>query len=153
MSMFSLFDDDINSFIKEHFTAILATVDDAGQPYSSTIFYVLGKNNGLYFVTKSQTAKYKNLQEHNKAAITVLQPDKPIAVNLTGTVAEITEDDGAEDIRQEIFKMSYKKLGDYAPIIKLNKGSFGVFCFTPNYAKLTDYTKPIGQTTNQEKQF
>jgi uncharacterized pyridoxamine 5'-phosphate oxidase family protein len=151
--MFRLFGDNINEFIKSHSKAVIATVDVSGQPSTSSIFYVMDKNNELHFITKSQTKKFENLKINSKSAITITDKDKPIAVNAVGLVVEITDQAMRDEIMQEVFKLSYSELHDFAPIIKLHKGSFAVLKFIPKEAKMTDFTKPMGEAKEDLKTY
>lgn len=151
--MFSLFDHEVNDFINQHATAVMATVDAESQPYTSTIYYALAKNNEIYFVTKSQTTKSKNLALNNKAALTILDKDRLIAVNMTGTAREIETYKERDAIMQKVFQVSYDKQKDYAPIVKLHKGSFSVFQFHPLQAKMTDFSKPMGEVKEKFKKY
>jgi uncharacterized pyridoxamine 5'-phosphate oxidase family protein len=151
--MFKLFGNNISDFVKAHSKAVIATVDVDNQPSTSVIFYVLDKNDELHFVTKSQTKKFENLKENNKAALTVVDDEKPIAVNITGSAIEVTDQTIRDSIMQDVFKLSYSELHDYAPIIKLHKGSFSVLKFIPKQAKMTDYTQPMGKAKEDLKNY
>lgn len=153
--MLNIFDDtdQIDKFIRNHSVAIVATIDASGQPNTSTIFYIIDKKGKIYFISKEQTIKSKNLKTNNKAAMTILDKAKPIAVNVIGFAAEVNDEADRESIQQDIFKLSYEELHDYAPIIKLHKGGFSVFSFQPVKATFTDFTKPIGQTKELSKEY
>jgi hypothetical protein len=77
----------------------------------------------------------------------------PITLSLIGVAVEIIDQKDRDDVMQEVFKLSYSELHDYAPIIKLHKGSFSVMKFIPTQGKLTDYTKPMGQAKENLKNF
>jgi uncharacterized pyridoxamine 5'-phosphate oxidase family protein len=151
--MISLFGDTIHDFVKAHARAVIATVDGEGQPSTSVIFYVIDKHNELHFVTKSQTKKYENIKQNNKASITIVDVEKPIAVNMNGVVVEVQDQPKRDALMQEVFRLSYSELHDYAPIIKLHKGSFSVFKFLPKEAKMTDFTKPMGEAKEDLKTY
>lgn len=151
--MFFFNDDQTTEFIKSHNIAVLATVDDRDQPSSSAIFYKLGNHNEILFLTKSETTKYKNLQLNKKVAMTILDPDKPIAMNLTGQVIEVTDTSERDAILQGITTLAHDTLQDFAPIIKLHKGSFKSMKFIPEFAKLTDYTKRFGEAGETLKKY
>lgn len=151
--MFSIYGNNISNFIKAHSKAVIATCDSVGQPSTSVIFYVIGDKDEMFFITKTKTAKYENLKLNNKASITIVDKDKPIAVNTSGTTTEITDIESRDRIMQEVFKISYGELHDYAPIIKLHKGSFTVLKFNPIMAKMTDFTKPLGEAKEDLKQY
>ena len=133
--------------------AVIATVDVSGQPNTSTIYYAITKNDDIFFITKSQTAKFENLRLNNKTAMTIADPQKPIALNMMGHAEEIIDPSERDNALQTIFKLSYEHLHDFAPIIKLHKGSFAAFKFIPSDAKFTDFTKTIGNVHEDMKHF
>lgn len=151
--MFIFKEDSVSDFIKSHYIAVMATVDENAQPSSSTIYYVLSKKDEIWFLTKSDTTKYKNLQVNGKASMTVLDQAKPSAVNLTGYVVEVEENSEKDEILQSITKLADEKLHDFAPIIKLHKGSFRAMKFVPQQAIMSDYSKPMGQAGETYKNY
>ncbi len=151
--MFKIFEDKTVDFIKTHSKAVIATVDENSVPSTSTIFYAMNKHGEMHFITKSETVKYQNLKNNGNAALTIVDNEKPVAVNLTGTVREVTDPKLRDDMLQEIFKISYGELHDYAPIIKLHKGSFTVMNFVPSKGKMTDFTDPMGKAKENLKKF
>lgn len=152
-AMFSFGKDEISEFIKSHATAVIATVDANSQPSTSTIFYAVSKHDEIWFLTKSGTTKFQNLEQNNKAALTILDSHQPKAVNISGSVIEVVEGDKRDEIVQTITKISNETLHDYAPIIKLHKGAFRSMRFIPSQAILTDYTKPMGQAGETLKNY
>lgn len=152
-SMFLFDKDAIGEFLRHHSTGVLATVSEEGQPSTSTIYYIVSKHDEIFFLTKSGTTKSINLQQNNKAALTVVDTLQPIAVNMTGSVIEITDTAQKDEVLQSVTKLAYSLLHDYAPIIKLHKGSFAAMKFTPELAKLTDYSKPFGKIIETDKQY
>lgn len=151
--MFIFKEDSISDFIKEHYIAVLATVDESAQPSSSTIYYILSKKDEIWFLTKSDTTKYQNIQFNRKASMTILDQAKPSAVNLTGYVLEVEDTGEKDEILQAITKLADEKLHDFAPIIKLHKGSFRAMKFVPQKAIMSDYSKPMGQAGETLKNY
>lgn len=151
--MFIFGKDNISDFIKNHNIATIATVDEQGSPSTSTIFYTISKNDEIWFLTKADTTKYINLQKNNSMALTILDSPNPVAVNMTGIAVEETDVSKKDEIIQTITKISSELLNDYAPIIKLHKGAFRAMRFKPLHAKMTDYTKPMGQAGETLKNY
>ncbi len=151
--MFSLFDGAINHFVKDHAIAIMATVDEGGQPSTSTIFYALTKKDEIHFITKSQTQKSKNLKQNDKAALTIAKLEGPVAVNMIGHAVEVSDTDERDEVMKKIMKISQEQLHDHAPIIKLHKGGFIVFRFVPTQAKMTDFSKHVGEVSESTRQY
>jgi hypothetical protein len=85
--------------------------------------------------------------------LTIMDNDKPVALNITGKVEEVTDTADRDLFLQEISRMAYAELLDYAPIIKLHNGSFTVMNFIPEKAKLTDFTKPMSDVKEELKDY
>jgi len=151
--MFALFDDDINSFIKKFFMAVIATVDGEGQPSTSTIFYVLARKDVLHFMTKAQTIKSANLKSNSKVALSIVDKKEPVAVNLVGSAVEVTDPSERDEIITSVSKVASDNLQDLAPIVKLDRGGFQVYKLTPASAVMTDFTKPMGAVKEDKKKF
>ncbi len=141
----------MEKFVKENGTAVLATVDGE-QPNTSTIFYVY-KKGSIEFITKTETAKFNNLRKNSLAAITITSVDNQITVNMTGSVVQINNSSEYDEIVKEISKLSYEKLKDLAPIVKLKKGSFAAFKFIPKEGKMMDYSLPSNKITEYKQEF
>lgn len=133
--------------------AVIATVDDEGQPSTSMIFYIVANNSKIKFLTKSETQKHTNLKNNPKVALTIVGNKKPITLSLEGSAIRITEDEEHHSVLQAIAKLGSEMLGDYAPIIKLHKGKFVAYEFIPSKGKLTDFTNKLANTKEQLQDF
>ncbi len=151
--MLDLFNHEIKDFISQHTTAVIATVDSEGQPHTSTIYFSYEEKDKIYFLTKDRTTKSQNLEANNKVAITVLDKNQAIAVNITGTAKAVEDIAKRDSVMQSVLKISHDNQADYAPIVKLHKGGFKVFMLTPTQAKMTDFTKPMGEVKEKLKNF
>lgn len=148
-----LLKDDVKNFISEHSIAVIATVNRDGKPSTSAIYYIVDKHNTIRFLTKTETTKYINLSHIPHAAVTIMDLEKPITVSLEGTVRQITDASEHHEVLQAVTKLGNEKLGDYAPIIKLHKGSFAAFEFLPKHGKMTDFTGSLATTKEQLHDF
>ena len=67
--MFNIFEDNVADFIKSQSKAVIATVDSENQPSTSVIFYIVDKNDEMFFITKSHTTKFENIKSNSKRYI------------------------------------------------------------------------------------
>lgn len=133
--------------------AVIATVDEQGQPNSSVIYYSVDSHNSISFITKAETAKYNNLRKNNKAAMTIVDRDSPQAANIEGTVSFVEDSSEFHQVLESITKIGHKMIGDFAPIIKLHKGRFVAMKFTPTKGKYTDFRQPVTGAEEVSKDF
>lgn len=151
--MISLHEDHAQQFLKSHVAATLATVDEHGQPYTSTIYYAPETENILRFITKTETSKYKNLVADDRCAITILDAIKPIALNMVGTARVLPGQTDHDAIMQEIMEIAQQQLGDYAPIVKMHSGSFVAMEFIATHGTLNDFTQRMGNVNTESHDY
>ena len=72
-------------FLRSHSdVGMLATVDSEGQPYVSTVYFVMGSEFDLFFLTNKTTHKAKNLEANKKVAFSVGTGPEYISVMIRG---------------------------------------------------------------------
>lgn len=149
----SLFKNEITEFIENHFQATLATVSEQGQPMTATIYYVTGPRNTIRCITRQNTQKYTNILANPRAAVTIADHDRAIALNMIGSIIEITDTGERDKVVQSILIIGQKQNQDQAPIVKLQEGAFVALEFIPSHATISDFTKPLGEATSREQSF
>lgn len=120
--------------------AILSTVSEDGKPWGSAIYCVADKDFNFFFVTRSQTQKFKDIDNNPRVALTLADPESQRTLQLTGTVSKVP----SKDIVDVVFKQlaDIKPPGDsdwLPPIIKVHQGDWMILKITPNYAQFADY--------------
>lgn len=63
---------------------VLATVDEKGQPYASSVYFVMGHEFEVFFLTTKNTNKTKNIESNNKVAFSVGTGPEYIEVMIRG---------------------------------------------------------------------
>lgn len=72
-------------FLRNHSNVgSLATVDSSGQPYVSPIYFVMGSEFDLFFLTSQGSNKAKNIKENDRVAFSVGTGPDYIAVMIRG---------------------------------------------------------------------
>ena len=89
----------LHTHYKEQRLAVLATVDSEGKPYTSLMVFTIDEDlSHLFFATRADTRKYRNLQHEADVALLIdnrqeqaedLQ--KALAVTIEGRVYEVKE--------------------------------------------------------------
>lgn len=90
---FSISKDDLLTYLKEHayVLGVLATVDEAGRPYTSNVFFGWDEEAHFYFASKEQRAHSRHIADNPNVAVSfinshrygVTSPDK-VGVQLQG---------------------------------------------------------------------
>lgn len=86
---------DVFDFIKANHLATLATVDERGNPHAATIEFMVHEDLSLYFTTRIEARKFKNLTDKPTVAMTITDESAMVTVQLTGKAERI------ENFKQE----------------------------------------------------
>lgn len=137
-------DKNVVEFLEAHIVAIIGSVDEQGQPHTSPIYYAYN-DDVFYFVTKSETKKTLNFTHNPAASFTVFDSKSMKSINLIGSVRTVELGDEHTKWTNIVLKMSHQSQDDFAPIVKLHKGTYVLFKFIPrsgvftNFASLTNW--------------
>lgn len=127
-------------FIRAHDTAVLSTINKEQEIDAATIHYIVDKDNRIYFMTKSSTAKAHNILRHCNVALTIYDKEKVSTAQIKGISDLIEEPELKNYVYNEITRpRSHKGAIVSAPLTKIKEGSFEVFCITMTECKYSDY--------------
>ena len=70
---------------------VISTVSESGKPESATVYYVCGEALDIFFVTRSESRKYKNLQKNPNVSFVITSEHPPKTIQLEGTVSEVMD--------------------------------------------------------------
>lgn len=91
----------VKAFLKIHRTASLATVSAHGEPQVATVNYVFDDNFNFFFIARTHSRKFKNLEQNQRVGILVgNDPQIPVIVQMQGT---------AEQVHDEHYMVEYLK--------------------------------------------
>ena len=105
----------LSSFLSKNPVGVLATADATGKPHAATIYLTFDRQFDIYFITKKDTQKSRNLQSNNRAAIAVFDADSQATVQAEGTVVEVTDARQLEWIFNDIWHIALKTGSTSAP--------------------------------------
>jgi len=134
---------DALQFLIEHDVAVLSTIDDDDKPEGAVVFYSVGDDKRLYMVTKSETAKARNLTKRPDVGLTVFDGLRQQTAQIKGT-ADIVND---QKVRQQIFDeiirtRMYAPEAKTPPIAQIEAGSFVILAITVDSLKYRDFGGP-----------
>lgn len=89
-------------FLNNNHIGTLATADETGTPHAATIYVTYDQQLNLYFVTKRDTQKGRNLAVNPKAAIALFDAMNQTTVQASGSVEEVSDTAQATRIYTEI---------------------------------------------------
>ena len=133
----------VAAFIKSHPVGVLATANTVGYPHAATVYFVSDEDLNIYFVTKEDTLKHKNLKQNPLASIAIYDAAQQITLQAHGKATVITDVDQFMDLYNQILKISAGTgASERPPISKLFAGDYFMYCLKPKSLRLAEYTKP-----------
>ncbi len=131
---------ELRDFLSQHEVGVLSTTDRTGSVQGVTIYYLLGTDDKIYMITKTDTAKAHNMLANHQVALTVFDADEAQTAQIQG-YSEIEADIAT---KQAIFQRliqprDYGGESRMPPITQLEAGGFIAFRITPTNVKYTDY--------------
>jgi len=121
-------------------TAVLSSVDGKGV-HASVVHYVTDKDENFYFMTKTSTAKAKNIAKNNNVALTIHHTGSLKSLLIKGK-AELVDD---PEITEEIYSQittpkNYVEGKRLPPITKIEQGDAVIFKVVPELYKMQDFS-------------
>src|SRR5207248_2163271 len=85
---------DIAQFLKRNHVGVLATASlENAQPHAAAIYYATDSNLNIYFLTKSKTAKSRNLDSNPQGAVVVYEAAEQRTAQIYGPVDKVPDKD------------------------------------------------------------
>lgn len=127
-------------FLRTHDAAVLSTITRTGQAHGAVIYYLIGKDDYLYFLTKNGTQKAHNIFANKSVALTVFDKETLQTVQLQG-MGEMEANQETKDwVFTEITKPRQYEYGTgFPPVTTLKDGAFMVIKVTPLSARYIDF--------------
>ena len=133
----------VNNFLQAHHTGTLATADAAANPHAAVIYFTYNKDYTFSFVTKTETQKYKNIEENKSVAFTVYDEKEQTSVQVTGRVEVISDNDESYGVMNTSFRysaeLSHREL---PPLEKLLAGDYVALQLIPQVVKIAIFARP-----------
>lgn len=139
--MLANIDPDIVAFLNNNHIAVLATASpQSGSPHAATVFYTTDSSMNIYFLTKQDTTKSKNLQANPQAALVVYDAPTLRTAQITAQAEPIKNPAIAQKALGIMSKYSRQTAGtSQPPIAKLDAGDYILYKLVPQTIRLADY--------------
>jgi len=133
----------IRDFLASHRSGVLATADETKQPHAAVVYFWLEDDFSLLFATKSETQKYKNIQENNQVAFAVYSEEDQTTVQITGRADVIEDAEKRQKITNAMFISSAKSSKtEVPPADKLFAGEYVALRLLPSSIRMAVYARP-----------
>ena len=89
--------------------ATLATTDDQGQPHASAVHFVVHKDLTLYFTTRVEARKFKNLVAKPTVAMAITDEAGMVTVQLTGKAERVESLKTEQMLLMELWSLRFNE--------------------------------------------
>lgn len=140
----------IREFLKTHATGTLLTADIAANPYGAVVYYTIDDDFNLGFVTKTETQKYKNIEQNNQVAFVCYDETTQTSVQLNGR-AEVVKDAAIQEkMINAMHRLSETtSTSTLPPLEKLLAGYYVAVRIIPQVIKLSVYVRPDAEANEE----
>jgi uncharacterized pyridoxamine 5'-phosphate oxidase family protein len=127
-------------FLWEHPMGVLSTVSPDGKPWGSAIYYVVDEDFNFFFITRSETFKYQNLDKTPFAALTIADSDSQTTVQVAGKISQVPVEDYQDIVFDKLAKIKPKDdINWMPPLMKIHKGNYMPLRLTPTKLQFANY--------------
>lgn len=126
----------------EHNIGTLATASNSGIPHAATIYFVTEQDFLIYFITKKDTTKSRNLQENSNAALAVFDATSQTTVQAFGKAVEMLDPHLLQSVFEKVSAIAQNTSGGHQPpVTKLDAGDYVVYCLKPQTVRMAEFVK------------
>ncbi len=132
----------VHAFLKEHQVGVLSTAGEAGTAWGAAVYFVTDDDLNIFFVTRTGTFKYKNIEAQPFAALTVVDNETQVTVQLSGEILKMPINKYMHVFFDKFAAM--RPEGDYhwaPPVDKVHEGNYMPLQLTPSHLQFADYGK------------
>lgn len=84
--------EEILDFLNNQRLATVATVKESGLPDAASVYYVVNEDGDLFFLTRKETGKFKNIQQSGEVVVVVTDREKLETVKIQGKAVPMIGD-------------------------------------------------------------
>lgn len=131
-----------HKFLTNNQMGVLSTAGGPGSVWGAAVYFVTDEDMNIYFVVRTGTQKYKNIEEQPFAALTVADSENQITIQLSGKVERMPIHKYMEVFFDKFAAM--RPEGDYhwaPPIDKVHEGNYMPLQLIPSHLQYADYGK------------
>lgn len=130
---------EIIAFIKENPVAVLGTIGQHGEPHGAPIYVCHTAIDQLYFVTKIETQKFKDILHTSAVSLTIVDTTKNETLQAVGHTHVIKDAQVIEMVMGKLARIYTKGPDWLPPIAKLRAGPYQVVGIKLKHARLARF--------------
>lgn len=141
----------IKEYVAAHPLATVSTVDTKGNPHGAVVYTCHDERESIvYFLTKDETQKYRNLTGHDTVSITIVSPADNSTLQATGKAFTVHDAHALDLITRRMVTANPGASDWLPPVSKLDAGHYVVVGIKLRHARLAEFQ---GTTLIQEHIF
>lgn len=130
---------EISAYIKANPVAVLGTIDEHNVPHGAAIYICLVSPHQLYFVTKTETQKFKDIAHNPHVSVAIVNPSENSSLQAVGQ-AEIERNVQVINmVMKKIAEIHAKGVDWLPPIAKIRAGAYQVVGIKLDHARLAQF--------------
>jgi uncharacterized pyridoxamine 5'-phosphate oxidase family protein len=128
------------SFLKKNQAGVLSTAGDDTSVWGATVYFIVDEDLTVYFVTRTGSFKYKNIEKNPFAALTVFDAEDQTTVQLSGKVERMPIQKYMDVFFDKFAAMRPKDDYHWAPPVdKVHEGNYMPLQLIPSHLQYADY--------------
>lgn len=117
-------------------------VDPDGEPHAVVVYYSLGKDFVISFLTRNGTKKYDDLMHNDHVMLVVFEPPKQKVAQVIGKAVQVKDSYKVNEVAADILRASLDSESGMPPIIKLDAGEYTAFRIRPDQIRMASFASP-----------
>ncbi len=126
---------------KSHVGA-LATIDHAGMPHLSVMYFKVNNDFTLHFATKRGTKKHANLTKKADVRVLIFDEKKQLTIQIEGAAHEVRDAAEEQRVIEHAYMLASENNFDAPPISKLQAGEYVAYKIKPARITMAMFTRP-----------
>lgn len=140
----------IYKFLKDNPVGVLATVNPDNEPHAVVIYFAVGKDFNIFFLTKKGTKKYDNIVKNNHSVLVVYNESEQTAAQVFGVAEEIKSNVEINKIAAQVIKINRSASDSFAlPIARLKAGVYAALKIIPKQIRIACYDQSANTNCDQ----
>ena len=130
---------EIVAYIKDNPVMVLGTIGANGLPHGAAVYGVATTSSQLYFVTKTETQKFRNLNLNPNVSVTIVNSAENSSLQAEGKAEIINNPRVVEMVMAKMTSVHARSAEWMPPIAKLHAGGYQIVGIQLHHARLARF--------------
>lgn len=143
----------VREFLKNQHLAVVSTADLDTNLEASLVYFIADECFNIFFLSKTETTKVKNINKNPKVAIVIGLENKPKSIKASGTAEVVNGSSEYADIKKRLINRITERSNYWPPLNNLDKGSLTLVKITPTSMSYYDATNFGNNAATEEEVY